>query len=162
MENEEDPVSKQQISDAQAFGWRTLSGKRPKVAHNVFSWKMKMETGSAECKVCKGTCNESSYAIIGLLSVSVTFKETTWEDVRRAEQRRITCLTMVHISWTEQSSVVTDGLIHSAGSPAANHQRFFATRIRVALTSGSTQEPEKSQHVVPQVVAVETLMQQIS
>ncbi|GJX48918.1 hypothetical protein Tco_0275763 [Tanacetum coccineum] len=67
---------------------------------------------------------------------------------------------------TEQSSVVTDGLIHSAGSPAANHQRFFATRIRVALTSGSTQEPEKSQHdpptVVPQVVAVKTLMQQIS
>ncbi|GJS28365.1 hypothetical protein Tco_0488985 [Tanacetum coccineum] len=57
----------------------------------------------------------------------------------------------------EQSSVVTDGPIHSASSPVANHQRFIATGIRVALTSGSTQEPEKSQHdhppdVVPQIL----------
>ncbi|GKC74472.1 hypothetical protein Tco_1120355 [Tanacetum coccineum] len=58
---------------------------------------------------------------------------------------------------TEQSSVVTDGLIHSAGSPAANHQRFFATRIRVALTSGSTQEPEKSQHDHPPTVVPQFL-----
>ncbi|GJW30762.1 B-box zinc finger protein 24-like protein [Tanacetum coccineum] len=69
-----------------------------------------------------------------------------------------------------------DEPIHSAGSLAANHQRFLATGIRVALSSSSTQEPEKNQHeppppstknnvaaaVVPQVVPVKTPTHQIS
>ncbi|PWA62457.1 toll/interleukin-1 receptor (TIR) domain-containing protein [Artemisia annua] len=66
-----------------------------------------------------------------------------------------------------------DEPIHSAGSLAANHQRFLATRIRVALSSSSTQEPEKNQQeppppstknvaAVPQVVPVKTPTHQIS
>lgn len=43
-----------------------------------------------------------------------------------------------------------DEPIHSAGSLAANHQRFLATGIRVALSSSSAQEaPEKSHHEPP-------------
>lgn len=42
-----------------------------------------------------------------------------------------------------------DEPIHSAGSLAANHQRFLATGIRVALSSSSSQEPEKSHHEPP-------------
>ncbi|KAK3017352.1 hypothetical protein RJ639_006606 [Escallonia herrerae] len=37
-----------------------------------------------------------------------------------------------------------DEPIHSAGSLAANHQRLLATGIRVALSSNSPKEPEKS------------------
>lgn len=66
-----------------------------------------------------------------------------------------------------------DEPIHSAGSLAANHQRFLATGIRVALSSSSTQEPEKNQQeppppstknvaAVPQVVPVKTPTHQIS
>nr|AIE76497.1 B-box zinc finger family protein 24 [Chrysanthemum x morifolium] len=67
-----------------------------------------------------------------------------------------------------------DEPIHSAGSLAANHQRFLATGIRVALSSSSTQEPEKNQQeppppstnknvaTVPQVVPVKTPTHQIS
>ncbi|PSS24068.1 B-box zinc finger protein [Actinidia chinensis var. chinensis] len=38
-----------------------------------------------------------------------------------------------------------DEPIHSAGSLAANHQRFLATGIRVALSSSCTKDSEKSQ-----------------
>ncbi|KVI00461.1 B-box zinc finger protein 25-like [Cynara cardunculus var. scolymus] len=68
-----------------------------------------------------------------------------------------------------------DEPIHSAGSLAANHQRFLATGIRVALSSSSAQEaPEKSHHEppppssknvtdhVPQVVPMKTPTHQVS
>ncbi|KAI3683288.1 hypothetical protein L1987_83791 [Smallanthus sonchifolius] len=42
-----------------------------------------------------------------------------------------------------------DEPIHSAGSLAANHQRFLATGIRVALSSDSAKEPEKIHHDPP-------------
>ncbi|KAI3826737.1 hypothetical protein L1987_00790 [Smallanthus sonchifolius] len=42
-----------------------------------------------------------------------------------------------------------DEPIHSAGSLAANHQRFLATGIRVALSSSSAKEPEKIHHEPP-------------
>ncbi|GJT90792.1 suppressor of npr1-1, constitutive 1-like protein isoform X1 [Tanacetum coccineum] len=140
MENEEDPVSKQQISDAQAFGWRTSSGKQL--------------IGGQEA-----TAQEALELLIGLAGTELRFFRRqlvevvgiegtcTWDD-----DEEVATVLFVLAQRTEQSSVVTDGLIHSAGSPAANHQRFFATRIRVALTSGSTQEPEKSQHDPPTVV----------
>ncbi|KAD5802287.1 hypothetical protein E3N88_13647 [Mikania micrantha] len=64
-----------------------------------------------------------------------------------------------------------DEPIHSAGSLAANHQRFLATGIRVALSSSSAKEPEKSHReppppattaAVPQAVSVKAPAQQIS
>ncbi|GJY35292.1 hypothetical protein Tco_0420670 [Tanacetum coccineum] len=69
-----------------------------------------------------------------------------------------------------------DKPVHSAGSLAANHQRFLAIGIRVALTYSSTQEPKNNQHdhppppatennmetVVPQVVPVKTPTHQTS
>nr|XP_043609983.1 B-box zinc finger protein 24-like [Erigeron canadensis] len=66
-----------------------------------------------------------------------------------------------------------DEPIHSAGSLAANHQRFLATGIRVALSSGSAQEPEKNHPEppppssnknvdVPQTVPMKSAPQQIS
>uniref|UniRef100_A0A5B7C7W6 Putative B-box zinc finger protein 25 n=1 Tax=Davidia involucrata TaxID=16924 RepID=A0A5B7C7W6_DAVIN len=42
-----------------------------------------------------------------------------------------------------------DEPIHSAGSLSANHQRFLATGIRVALSSNCTKDTEKS-HLEPQ------------
>ncbi|GKC11799.1 hypothetical protein Tco_1008581 [Tanacetum coccineum] len=54
LENKEDQVNKQQISDARAFGERHL------------------ENGSK-----------------GLLSVSVTYKQTTWEDKGETEGERM-------------------------------------------------------------------------
>lgn len=42
-----------------------------------------------------------------------------------------------------------DEPIHSAGSLAANHQRFLATGIRVALSSGTAKEPEKNHREPP-------------
>ncbi|KAK9058361.1 hypothetical protein SSX86_023202 [Deinandra increscens subsp. villosa] len=66
-----------------------------------------------------------------------------------------------------------DEPIHSAGSLAANHQRFLATGIRVALSSSSAKEPEKNHReppppattttaAVPQAVPVKTQANQIS
>lgn len=67
-----------------------------------------------------------------------------------------------------------DEPIHSAGSLAANHQRFLATGIRVALSSSSAKEaPEKSHPEppppssknvahVPQVVPMKTPTHQVS
>lgn len=65
-----------------------------------------------------------------------------------------------------------DEPVHSAGSLAANHQRFLATGIRVALSSGSGKETEKNHQeppqpaiqapVVPQVVPVKTPAQQVN
>lgn len=42
-----------------------------------------------------------------------------------------------------------DESIHSAGKLAANHQRFLATGIRVALSSGCTDDSEVSNHEEP-------------
>ncbi|KAK9068783.1 hypothetical protein SSX86_012899 [Deinandra increscens subsp. villosa] len=42
-----------------------------------------------------------------------------------------------------------DKPIHSAGSLAANHQRFLATGIRVGLSSSSTKDTEKSNQEPP-------------
>ncbi|KAK1426437.1 hypothetical protein QVD17_15109 [Tagetes erecta] len=65
-----------------------------------------------------------------------------------------------------------DEPVHSAGSLAANHQRFLATGIRVALSSGSAKETEKNQQeppppavnapVVPQVLPVKAPGQQVA
>ncbi|XP_071689523.1 B-box zinc finger protein 24-like [Rutidosis leptorrhynchoides] len=65
-----------------------------------------------------------------------------------------------------------DEPIHSAGSLAANHQRFLATGIRVALSSSTPQEPEKTNQeppppstknvVAPQVVPMKPPTHQIS
>ncbi|XP_071720320.1 B-box zinc finger protein 24-like [Rutidosis leptorrhynchoides] len=65
-----------------------------------------------------------------------------------------------------------DEPIHSAGSLAANHQRFLATGIRVALSSSSQQQPEKNNQeplppstknvVVPHVNSTKTMAHQIS
>ncbi|GJS69617.1 B-box zinc finger family protein 24 [Tanacetum coccineum] len=48
-----------------------------------------------------------------------------------------------------------DEPLHSAGSLAANDHHFLATRIRVVLTSSSTQVPEKNQHDHPSPPATE-------
>nr|POE80718.1 b-box zinc finger protein 25 [Quercus suber] len=59
-----------------------------------------------------------------------------------------------------------DEPIHSAGSLSANHQRFLATGIRVALSSGCNKETEKSSLEPPnenkQQVSLKTPTQQAS
>ncbi|XP_076893355.1 B-box zinc finger protein 24 [Bidens hawaiensis] len=64
-----------------------------------------------------------------------------------------------------------DEPVHSAGSLAANHQRFLATGIRVALSSGAAKATEKSHQeppaastmtaVVPQAVPVKEPAHQV-
>ncbi|XP_021906724.1 B-box zinc finger protein 24 [Carica papaya] len=55
-----------------------------------------------------------------------------------------------------------DEPIHSAGSLSANHQRFLATGIRVALSSSCTKDAEKSRSEPPKPNAQKTPMKQLT